>query len=73
MSVVNALAYGVGAKISLDQTSIALPASGHASQVSLTPGSHRVQLSSISGLSLIDTNFSVTGGKPAECRVYRAR
>ncbi len=62
LSVVNALSGDVGAQLKLDQTSVALPTSGHASSMMVTAGSHRVQLSSESGQSLVDTTISVAAG-----------
>jgi hypothetical protein len=62
LSVVNALSAGVGAQFKLDQSSVALPTIGRASSLTVTSGSHRVQLSSASGQSLFDTSFSVAAG-----------
>lgn len=62
LSVVNALSAGVGAQFKLDQSSVILPTIGHASSLTVSSGSHRVQLSSASGQSLVDTSFSVAAG-----------
>lgn len=62
LSVVNALSGDVRAQLKLDQVSVALPASGHASSMTITAGSHRVQLGSESGQSLVDTTISVAAG-----------
>jgi hypothetical protein len=62
LSVVNALAYGVGAQLKLDQAGVTLPSIGQASTLAVSTGSHRIQLLSSAGASLVDTNFSISAG-----------
>jgi hypothetical protein len=62
LGIVNALTAS-GAQLKVDQGNVALPLSGQASSITVTAGAHRLQLSSSSGQSLVDTNFSVIAGR----------
>ena len=59
LALVNGLAGGYGAQVTLDQSPVALPGAGKTSQLSISAGAHQIDISSSTGRHYSTLAFSV--------------